>query len=106
MRTSATAAPMIFVVVAAFINVKRREVLDGPASVDAAYSVAAIPLIPTDARVPFVMRRDVKAIADTVMPRREKNFRSLSMAVANSRLATVSEQPTNAAAARWLLFWK
>ena len=59
-----------------------------------------------DACAPCVVMRVTKAVPDTVTPCRVKNFRKLSRAAASSRLATLSEQPTRAAAVRWLLCWK
>jgi hypothetical protein len=108
MRNAATAATIIFVIVVVFISARKSEppATEVPASVDADDNVAAVVAVPIDACAPCVPRSVTKAAPDTVTPRRAKNLRKLSMALANSRLATLSEQPTRPAAARWLQFWK
>ena len=108
MRSAAAAATIIFVVVVVFMSERKREVptADVPASADADDSVAATVAVPMDACAACAVRRETKAVPDTATPCRLKNLRKLSMAAASSRLATLSEQPTRPAAARWLLFLK
>src|SRR6185295_12702915 len=108
MRSDAAMATRIFVVVVVFISAIKRDVpaADVPASADAADRVAATVAVPMDAWAPCVARRVIKAVPDTVTPCLPKNFRRISIAADSSRLATLSEQPTRFAAARWLLFWK
>src|SRR5437879_10218517 len=106
--SSAAAAATIFVVVVAFIRVRKKEAptADGPASADADERVGTAVATLMDARAPCAVRSVIKAVPETVTPCRLKNLRNRSMAAASSRLATLSEQPTWAPAARWLLFWK
>src|SRR3989442_9229385 len=108
MRSAVATATIIFVVVVVFMSARKREgrAADVPASADADDNVAATVAVPMDACAPCAVSRVIKAVPDTVTPCRVKNRRNLSMAAASSRLATLSEQPTRPAAARWLLFWK
>src|SRR6266566_3356980 len=108
MSSAAAAATRTFVVVVVFISPIERGTLTAhvPATADADDSVAATVAVPMEACAACVVRRVTKAVPDTVTPCRLKNLRKLSRAAARSRLATLSEQPTRAAAARWLLFWK
>src|SRR5262245_35415992 len=97
----------ILAAVVVFIIVRKKDApADDPARAEALDKVAAMVALRIDASAPRVTSNVTRVVPETVRPRRLKNFRNLSIAAASSRLATLSEQPTRAAAARWLFFWK
>src|SRR5262245_3621552 len=106
MRSATAAATIIFVAVVVFIRAKKREGADVAVSAEADDNVAARLAAPMDASAARVVRRVTNAVPEMVIPRLLKNRRNCSMAADSSRLATLSEQPTRLAAARWVLFWK
>src|ERR1051325_8038113 len=106
--SSAAVAAMILVLVVVFISARESDppAVDVAAVADADERMEAMVAPPMDASAPCAIRSETRPVPDTVTLCREKNLRNFSMAAANSRLATLSEQPTRLAAVRWLLFWK